>query len=344
MKIAIVNTYAPFTFGGAEYLAETLCQKLNGHGYKAMIIKVPFQWDPAQKIVESILATRLLHIENADKVISFKFPAYLVSHPHKIVWLIHQFRQAYDLWGTDYQGIPNTVAGHQIRQIIVNEDNHHLNTAKKIFVNSEVVANRLKKFNNIDSELMHLPLPNSEKFYCDQFDNYLFYPSRIVHGKRQYLAIEAMRYTKTPVKLVIAGKPQYAQELTLLQEMIERHQLQDKVVLLAEHIPEQQKIELMANCLGCVFIPVDEDYGYVSLEAFYSKKPIITCHDSGGVLGFVKHEETGVITSPEPIALAHYFDQLFRDKQRTKTMGEAGYDLLKQMNINWENVLRRLLK
>ena len=31
-----------------------------------------------------------------------------------------------------------------------------------------------------------------------------------------------------------------------------------------------------------VFAPFDEDYGYVTLEAFEARKPVVTASDSGG--------------------------------------------------------------
>lgn len=344
MKIAILNTFAPFIYGGAEYLADCLYQKLKIQGYSVNIIRIPFSWDPSQKIVESMLSAKLLHLANTSKVIALKFPAYLVPHENKVLWLSHQFRQAYDLWGTTYQGIPNSVAGQQIRQMIINQDNTLFTQTKKIFTTSDIVTHRLKKYNNIDAEPLYPPLLEPEKFYCDQFDNYLFYPSRINHGKRQHLATLAMHYTKTPIKLVIAGHPNHPKDLELLQETIEKYGLHDKVILLASRIAEQKKIDLMANCLGCVFIPFDEDYGYVTLEAFSAKKTVITCQDSGGVLSFVKQNETGLIAKPDPQELAHYFDHLYQNKHKARQLGEAGYERLKEMNLNWNYILRKLLQ
>jgi len=344
MKIAILNTFAPFTFGGAEYLAESLCQKLKTYGYNANVIKIAFKWYPAQKVLESMLSATLLKLHNTDKVIALKFPAYLVSHPNKVVWLTHQFRQAYDLWGTDYQDIPNTIAGQQTREMIFNADNAAFNETKKIFAISDVVADRLKKFNRTDAEVLYPPLLHPEKFYCGKFEDYLFYPSRIGRGKRQHLAIEAMQYTKTAVKLIIAGSANHPEDLHFLQQIITKYNLSNKVTLLAERISEQQKIDLMAKCLACVFIPYDEDYGYVTLEAFSAKKPVITCQDSGGVLNFVRHNETGIVSSTEAKELAHSFDQLYSNKKHAKFLGEGGYEELKEKNMNWEHVLRKLLK
>src|ERR1700722_7623513 len=117
MNIAIVNMFTPFVHGGSEEKAESLQKKLIESGHKAAIIKIPLQWHPAAKILDHILAARLLQLENCDQVIGFKFPAFYVRHPNKVLWLCHQFRQAYDLWGTPFQDIPNTTEGKCIREI-----------------------------------------------------------------------------------------------------------------------------------------------------------------------------------------------------------------------------------
>src|SRR6185369_16591872 len=100
MKVAILNNCIPFVKGGAEHLAEALRMKLIEHGHEAALIRIPFQWNPAERIVEHLLACRLIKLSGVDRVIGLKFPAYHVPHDNKVLWLLHQFRQAYDLWGT----------------------------------------------------------------------------------------------------------------------------------------------------------------------------------------------------------------------------------------------------
>ena len=92
-----------------------------------------------------------------------KFPAYYVKHPNKVLWILHQHRPAYDLWGTPFQDIPTTPEGIRIREIIINCDNKFLPESKKIFTNSKNVASRLKKFNNIDSTPLYHPPEGVDK-------------------------------------------------------------------------------------------------------------------------------------------------------------------------------------
>ena len=344
MKIAVVNNCVPFIHGGAEFLAENLRNKLIEYGYQTIVIKIPFKWYPPQKIVEHMVACRLLRFENIDKVIALKFPVYYVKHPNKVLWLLHQHRQAYDLWGTPFQDIPNTPEGLRIREAIIQSDNLFLKEAKEIFTNSKVVSNRLKKFNGIDSEVLYPPLMDSEKFYCNEYGDYIFYPSRINMGKRQHLAIEAMKYTKSDVKLAVAGDADTKEQLEYVESIIKKNNLGRKVRLIGRWISQEEKIELFANSLGCIFIPYDEDsYGYVSLEAYHSRKPVITCNDSGGTLEIVEDGLNGFVISPDPQIIAEAMDKLYYNRALVKKMGEAGYEKLIAMNISWDNVVKKLI-
>ena len=100
MKILVINNMVPFIRGGAEKLADHLVRNLRRYGHDADLMRIPFQWDPPERIYDEILACRMLKLYNVDRVIGLKFPAYLIPHPNKTLWLIHQFRQAYDLAGT----------------------------------------------------------------------------------------------------------------------------------------------------------------------------------------------------------------------------------------------------
>jgi len=342
MKVAIVTTTVPFIHGGAEYLADSLKCKLRENGHQATIIGIPFQWYPPQSILEHILACRLLKLEYTDKVIALKFPAYYISHPDKVLWLLHQHRQAYDLWDTTYQDIPSTPDGIRIRQAIIQSDNLFLKEAKKIYTISKVVTNRLKRYNGIDSEVLYPPLMDAGKYQCDSFGDYLFFPSRIVQPKRQYLAVESMKYTKSAAKLVIAGIPDTPEQLKYIESIINKNNLQGKVKIISKWITEEEKYDHFARSLGCIFIPYNEDYGYVSLEAFASHKPVITCNDSGATLEFVEDGTTGCIVPPEPQAIAAAIDKLFYNKTMAKKMGQAGYEKLSTLDITWERVMRCL--
>jgi len=343
MKLAVVNNCVPFVAGGAEHLAEALTQKLREYGHEAVLIRIPFRWEPPAKIIESMLACRLLRLPNVDRVVALKFPAYLVPHPEKMLWLLHQFRQAYDLWGTRFQGLPDTPEGRRIRDVIVEADNRFLRQVRKIYTNSQVTSDRLRRFNGIDSEVLLPPLADTSQFFCAGYGDYILYPGRITASKRQLLAVEAMRHVTTDVRLVIAGRHEAPADLAQIEAVIQQHRLARRVQVIPRFISEEEKAALLSRALACAYFPYDEDsYGYVTLEAYYSRKPVITCSDSGGVCMVVKDGVTGHVTPPDPQAVAAAMDRLYLDRAAARRMGEAGLELLRSLQIGWDRVIEAL--
>ncbi|HLJ94769.1 MAG TPA: glycosyltransferase family 4 protein [Gemmataceae bacterium] len=346
MRISIVNVQAPFVQGGAEYLADSLAQKLQERGHEVACVRIPFKWYPPQAILEHMLACRLLHIEsgNPDLVIALKFPAYLLPFPNKKIWLLHQFRQAYELWGTPHQAIPNTPEGRRIREMIWQADNLYLREAKAIYTNSRIVARRLQQYNGIGVQgVLYPPLLRPEIYHCAGFGDYFFYPSRMNTLKRQALAIEAMRFVRSGFRLVLAGRADQESHLDELRNLVRRHKLEDRVTLLG-WISEQKKADLMARCYAALYIPYDEDsYGYVTLEAFHSSKPVLTLSDSGGTDEVIEHGGNGLILEPTAEALAAGMEELWSSRQRTQEMGQAAQATLERYQIRWDHILERLV-
>jgi glycosyltransferase involved in cell wall biosynthesis len=351
MKIAIVNAMVPFIYGGAEFHVKSLNDKLIEFGYDAQIIRFPFSWWPVNNIIDGIMAARLTKLDNIDMMIGFKFPTYLIPHENKKVWLIHQFRQAYDLEGTEHDFFtlhgsytPDKHA-QEIKQTIINVDNYYLKQLEgKIFTNSYITYDRLKKFNGIESEVLFPPLVNEEMFYYEKTGDYIFYPSRVDHLKRQYLAVEAMQYTKSKVKLLLAGKGGCKNDEDEIFQLIEKYNISDKVTYRNRFISEKEKYDFYASCLGVAFIPHNEDYGYITAEAFKSSKPVITCFDSGCPALIVQHEQSGYIVNPTAQELAAAMDMLYENSKYAVEMGQNAKERLKELNINWETVITRLVK
>lgn len=345
-RIAICTVQVPFIRGGAEYLAESLKNELICRGYEAEIVSMPFKWYPPNQIIDNIMMWRTIDLTEVngipiDKVIALKFPAYYVKHTNKVIWLLHQHRQAYDLWGTEFGDLHNTIEGRRVRELIVQADDRYIKEAKKIFTISQNVTDRLSKFNNITAITLYHPPMNHDRFYSADFGDYIYYPSRIDRMKRQELLIKALLYTKTAVKIVLSGtgSNRYLQETNRL---IEQKGLKDRVKLTGV-IPEDEKIKLYAHSIGVYFGAYNEDYGYVPLEAFLSGKPVITHHDSGGALEFV-NQENGFVVDATPEAIAEKMDYLFMNKGKARDMGQNGLQLMKKLNMNWDFVIEQLLK
>jgi glycosyltransferase involved in cell wall biosynthesis len=344
VRIAIVSNQAPFIRGGAELLAEWLADRFRREDHDAEVIRIPFAWNPAERVVDSMLAARLIRIPNADRVVALKFPAYLVPHDDKVLWLLHQFRQVYDLWGTPYQDIPNTPTGHRVRDAVVAADNHHLREVRQIFTNSTIVGERLHSHNGIASTVLYPPLAEPHAYRCDGYGDYVFYPSRINAAKRQVLAVRAMAKVKGAGRLVIAGPPDSDAALAEVREEIAAGHLERRVTLLPGWMDEAEKRELIARARAIVYIPVGEDsYGYVSLEAFESRKPVLTLADCGGVLELVVDEVNGIVAYSTEL-LGQAIQRVLDDEATARRMGEAGHECLREMNISWDHVISSLTR
>ena len=346
MKIIIATTINPFVTGGATYIVDWLEQTLQERGHTVETFRFPFSDDPSD-ILEQLVALRLTDLsEYGDRLITIRTPSHLLRHPRKVVWFIHHYRGAYDLWGTPYQTLPNTPEGDRCRCAIMSADNVGLGEASKIFCNSRTVQRRLQKFNSINAEVLYPPLIGPERYYCADYGDFFLYVSRLTHHKRQWLAIESLRYTTTPVKLLIAGPPDpncqpYVDEL---RQLIHKYTLDNRVTLLAKWVPEEEKVEIFSRCLGVLYFPFDEDsYGYPSLEAYAARKPVVSTSDAGGTAELIKNDYNGKVIPADPQLIAEVMDKLYTNRSSAQRLGENGSKRIHELGITWDRVIRELL-
>lgn len=348
MKVAITTVQAPFVSGGAELLAANLKKAFIQENHEAEIVTLPFMDATPEMIENHIIASRLFAIENSwagkvDLNIALKFPAYYIPHPNKVVWALHQHRAAYDLFDTEYSNIKNNSEGNYIRQVISNADNLYLTEAKRIYTIAENVKKRMERYNNIKAQTLYHPCPDMEKFYCSDYQNYILMPSRINLTKRQMLALEAMRFTKSDLQLYIVGKADHVFEKKRMMDYIQKYKIQKKVKYF-DYVTQKKKFELYANARAVLFIPLDEDYGYITLEAMASSKAVITAADSGAPLEFIEDNRNGMIVTPDAKELAGRIDELAQTVTLAKELGRKSRKHLDEMNITWKNVVKELTK
>lgn len=346
MKLIIATTSNPFVEGGATFMVDWLEHALVRRGHEVETFRFPFS-DAHDEILDQLVALRLIDLsEHGERLITVRTPSHLLRHPCKVTWFIHHYRSAYDLWGTPYQSLPNSHEGEACRQAIVSADNIGLREARRLFCNSIAVRNRLKKYNGLTAEVLYPPLMNPEEFGCGEYGEYLLYFSRLAHHKRQWLALESLRYTKTPVHLVIAGEAdatslQYVEDL---KSAIDRYELRKRVSLMPRWVPHEEKLRLFADCLGVLYFPFDEDsYGYPSLEAHAARKAVLTTTDSGGTIELIGHGVNGFVVPPDPEVMAQHMDVLYRNRNAARQMGEQGSSQVLELGITWDHVVGRLL-
>jgi len=344
VKIALCSSIVPFIRGGGRNIVDWLEIELRKAGHQVEVVYLPTVETPG-KIFDQMAAFRLVDLsESADRIICFRPPAYVIPHPHKILWFIHHYRAFYDLWDTQYRTFPDDERHRHLREALRLVDDAALAEAKTIFTNSAVVSDRLRKYNQVESEVLYPPIFEPERFQCVGFNDEIAYVCRVEHHKRQHLLVEAMRYTTTPVRLRLYGAssgPIYSGELI---RQISDARLEARVVFEDRWISEAGKVAALSECLAAAYLPLDEDsYGYPSLEAAHSGKPILSTTDAGGVSELVVHGVHGLLASPDPRALADAMDRLYLDRAATKRMGENARARIGELSITWENTLARLL-
>jgi glycosyltransferase involved in cell wall biosynthesis len=259
-----------------------------------------------------------------------------------VLWILHQHRTAYELWDHPLSDLVYYPNGSQVRDAIEQADRNLIPEARAVFANSRNVQERLKRFCDIDSTPLYHPPPNAEKFYSSSAEDYLFFPSRLCIPKRQELVLKALALTRNPVHVCFAGISDHPDYTDKLQSLARKLKVSKRVEWLGG-ITEDEKRSRYASALAVVFPPIDEDYGYVTLEAMLASKPVITCRDSGGPLEFVVDRETGLIAEATPEALSAAFDFVWENRDKAAALGRGGRDRYQSLNLSWSNVIQKLL-
>lgn len=345
MRVLILTAQTPFIQGGAEILTSDLRRALIARGFSAEVVAIPATSRP-DAVLECALGCRMLGFgdgleREADLVIGMKFPAYLARHSNKVLWIMHQYRQAYDCFWTAEIGIGGNPAAHQVSAAIRHADHVALCEARRVFSISQNVSDRLMRFNACESIPLMPPPRQPQRFRTASPEPYLFFPSRISPLKRQSLALQALTHTTEDVRLRFAGAGDSEHLDRDLQQLTTQLGIEDRVEWLGQ-IGDDQLIEQYARCLGVVFPPIDEDYGYVTLEAMLASKPVITCTDSGEPQALVVGGVTGLVADPSPEALAAAFDSLWSDTLLAVGMGIAGRRRYEDLSLDWDRIVDRL--
>ncbi|HKP51200.1 MAG TPA: glycosyltransferase family 4 protein [Chloroflexia bacterium] len=341
LHIAICTAQVPFVHGGNEVLVEGLRDALNERGHRVAVVAIPYKWYPRSQIISSALAWRLVDITEADSqpvdvVICTKWPSYIVKHPNKVTWLVHQFRQVYDWYGTPLSDFTGTAEDVRTRRIVQNMDRKTLSESRKIFTISRNVANRLRRFNGLEGTPLYPPIRAGLKLEPGPYGDYVLSLGRLDAAKRVDLLLEALAQAPG-VKAVIAGT---GPDMDSLKRQASKLGVSGRVEF-AGFISDGEASRLYAGARAVYFAPVDEDYGYGAVEALQAARPVITTEDSGGVLEFVEDGISGLVTPAEPGAVARSLLRLAHDAEEAERLGKAGR--VRVQGITWDNVVDSLL-
>ncbi len=333
MKVAIVAPYSSSgERGGAERFFDGLIYALNRAGAAAEIVGVNISEATFEDILASYERCAALDLSSYDLVISTKAPTYNVRHSNHIVYLVHTVRVFYDMFHANFPVPSRDVLAQQ--SLIHELDTSAFRAAKKVYAIGHEVANRLASWNGIRSEVLHPPI-EEEVYRVGPLGDYFFLPGRLHPWKRVDLAINAVRGSEKALKLLIAGTGEAEGNLKSLAAKDPRIEFLGRVA------PDRLK-ELYAHARAVIFTPIREDYGYITVEAFASGKPVITCSDSGEPLHFVRHGRTGLVARPDPSSLRAAIETLHDEPHFAEDLGKEALAVSKR--LSWSRVAAEILE
>ena len=342
MRIAVVTSSPPMVEGGHMVIARSLVQALRDAGHSAEIVITPQNRFGRQ--ASAYVATWLTDVEFSDgkpidQVISLRYPSYAVRHGRHVCWLNHTMREYYDLWHRFSSGLgAPALLKERVRRAAIHAADHYLlkHNVSRLFVQSRTIQRRLAMWPDVNSRVLYPPAPQ-RPYRCDGYGDYIFMVSRLTPLKRADLLIEALAQPEAAqVRAVIGGE---GEERGRLQEMIARLGMTGRVTL-SGRMADDELLAHLANCRAVCFPPFEEDYGFVTAEAFASHKAVITCRDSGGPAELVEDGVSGLVVEPDAKSLAAALARMMHDAAVAKSMGEAAFAA--GARLNWTDAVRQL--
>jgi glycosyltransferase involved in cell wall biosynthesis len=340
VRIAVCRPQVPFVRGGAEIFTDRLVEELRARGHDADLVSVPFKWYPGTRVLTQAFLWRMLDLEEADGqridlVVATKFPSYLVRHSDKRVWLVHQFRQAYELDGTALGQFDHSPEQRALRRKVQNLDRVALGEATRLFAISGNVAGRVESSTGLKAEVLPHP-PQALDYRCDDYGEFVLSVNRLDRAKRIDLLLEAAARDGS-LEVVIAGDGPDRERL----ERLAQDRGLDGRARFTGRVTEAELADLYARCLAVYYAPIDEDYGMVPLEAFLSEKPVLTTTDAGGPLEVVSDGSTGLVVTPDAAEIARALGWLREHRDEAASYGRAGKVIASE--VTWDRAIGRLL-
>ncbi|HSU42980.1 MAG TPA: glycosyltransferase, partial [Casimicrobiaceae bacterium] len=315
--------------GGAERFFAGLHRGFVDAGFAADLVAIPSDESTFEAIEETYLRCYDFDASAFDAVVSTKAPTYLVRHPNHVCYLVHTIRVFYDMFDSAFEGRGRRVQAQ--RRLVQRLDTLALSRprTRSVFTIGHEVARRLDRHNGIEATVLHPPV-GLDALHAGPFGDYVLLPGRLHRWKRVQLAIAAMRHVARPLRLLIAGSGEDADALRASAAADER-------IVFLGRVPDDELVELYANALAIAFVPLREDYGYVTVEAFRSGKPVVTCTDSGEAALLVEHERTGLVVAPDARSIASAFERLHDDRGLAHALGAAAH--ARERTIRWDRVV-----
>ena len=324
-RIAVVTSSPPMVEGGHMVIARSLVQALREAGHDADVVVTPQNRFGRQ--ASAYVATWLTDVGSSD------------GHPHRsghqpalpelrgapsaprVLAESHDARVLRSVAEVQAGLSPRGRVKERVRRRLIHAADRYLLTrnVSRLFVQSRTIQKRLAMWPELKSTVLYPP-PPQRAYRCDGYGDYLFMVSRLTPLKRADLLIRALATPAAAgVRAVIAGD---GEERARLVELARELGVADRVTLTGV-LTEAQLVDHLARCRAVCFPPVEEDYGFVTAEAFASAKAVLTCHDSGGPAELVEDGVTGLVCDPSPDALGRAIARVMNDRALAETMGRA---------------------
>lgn len=377
MKIALIApSPIPYTMGGAEKLWFGIYKYINENtNHQCELIKIPVNENSFWGLIDSYYDFFKLDLSYFDMVISGKYPAWMVNHHNHHLYMLHCLRGFYDCFHflnildeikTNNDKVKNIVnqmssdslsirqlfelvydlknekniekelfdfPGAFIRKIVMYFDKKAMENIVSFSSISKTVASRKEYFPLNQKVNVIYPPSTLDKFHSLNYD-YFFIVSRLDNAKRIDIILKAYLKSKSEIPLVIAGTGPLEEEFKELTK-------DDKRINFVGFLSDTELTKYYANAYSVIFVPYDEDYGLITIEAMMSNKPVITFNDSGGVLEFVENNKTGVVCKPNVNDLKRVFENISNNKDLILAMGKNAKE--KVSDITWNNLIDNLL-
>jgi glycosyltransferase involved in cell wall biosynthesis len=342
-RIAVVTSSPPMAEGGHMVIARELTRALREAGHDADIVLTPQNRFGRQ--ASAYVATWLTDLGTSegraiDQVISLRYPSYAVRHPRHVCWLNHTMREYYDLWDRFSASLsPQGLAKERVRRALIHAADRYLLTRNvtRLFVQSKTVQRRFSMWPSLRSTVLYPPAPD-RPYRCDGYSNEFLLVSRLTALKRADLLVRALATsTGSGLRAVIAGDGEQRGQLERLASEIGVANR----VRFTGRLGEEQLIGELARCRAVCFPTFQEDYGFVTVEAFASRKAVVTCSDSGGAAELVRDAVNGFVAASTPGSLASALRTLADDASLAERLGSAGYET--GAKLTWPETVKQLI-
>jgi glycosyltransferase involved in cell wall biosynthesis len=343
-RVLVVTSDVPFVTGGHRVIAEELSRALVRRGHLAEVVRTPQNRFGRQ--FTAYLANWATDVgetgdgHRVDQVVSLRFPSYAVRHERHVCWLNHRMREYYDLWPALRERLSRKdLLKERVRRFLIHRADRYLLTrnVSRLYAQSKTIAAGLRRFGDIPSEVLYPP-PPERPYRTDGYEPFVFAVSRLHPTKRLDLLVRAMAAIESKdLRAVIAGTGEEGDRLKRLAGELGISRRIDFV----GRIGDEALLAYYARCRAVFFAPLMEDYGFVTLEAFRSRKAVLTATDSGGPAELVADGRSGYVLPPEPGPVAQRLDLWAGSTELAARMGEAGEAAGR--GVRWEGCVDTLL-